>query len=343
MTTSTLRLPRWRVSPVWLGLIAALVLLILILPTQGWASLTFTVNSFWDIIPFLLLSVVLAGWVKASSLDKQLGRVFAGRTVLVVVSAAAFGALSPFCSCGVIPIIAALLAAGVPLAGIMAFWLASPLMSPEIFLLTAAELGMGFAVARVATAFGIGLLSGAVVAWLQASGHLLKPQKDVKPSCGCSNPLKNAAVTWWFWGDPERRRVFWANVRDTGLLLSKWLLVAFFLESLLLRYVPAELVVSWLGDGIWALPLATLVPIFAWVAWVGAESAVRAYVVVVLGGLGSVPGALFGGLIVGVVESLGSGCFPDPSRGAAYKEAFALAIFALVLLLRPNGLFGRKE
>lgn len=88
---------------------------------------------------------------------------------------------------------------------------------------------------------------------------------------------------------------------------------------------------------------AVLIPIFAWVPWIGAETAVRAYVVVVLGGLGSVPGALIGGVIVGVVEAVGSGCYPDPSRGAAYKEAFALAIFALLLLLRPQGLFGRKE
>lgn len=309
MTTSTLRLPRWRVSPVWLGLIAAIVLLMLILPAQGWASLSFTVNSFWDIIPFLLLSVLLAGWVKASSLDKQLGRVFAGRTALVVVSAAAFGALSPFCSCGVIPIIAALLAAGVPLAGIMAFWLASPLMSPEIFLLSAAELGMGFAVARVATALGIGLLSGTVVAWLQASGHLLNPQKDAKPSCGCSNPLKNASVMWWFWGDSERRRVFWANVRDTGLLLSKWLLVAFFLESLLLRYVPAELVVSWLGDGIWALPLATLVGVPAY-----------------LNGYAAIP--LMAGLIdLGMAPGAGLAFL---TAGAATSVPAAMAVYPLV-------------
>lgn len=87
---------------------------------------------------------------------------------------------------------------------------------------------------------------------------------------------------------------------------------------------------------------AALIPIFAWVPWVGVEMASRSYVVVVLGGLGSVPGALAGGLIVGVVESLGSGCYPDPSKGAAYKEAFALLIFAIVLLLRPTGLFGRR-
>ena len=66
--------------------------------------------------------------------------------------------------------------------------------------------------------------------------------------------------------------------------------------------------------------------------------------IVVLGGLGSVPGALAGGIIVGIVEALGAGCHPDPpSRGAAYKEAFALVIFALVLLLKPTGLFGREH
>jgi uncharacterized membrane protein YraQ (UPF0718 family) len=310
MTTSTFRPQNWRVSPVWIVLAAALLLFIAFLPAQGWASLTFTLVSFGSITPFLLLSVVLAGWVKASSLDKQLGRVFAGRTALVIVSAAAFGALSPFCSCGVIPIIAALLAAGVPLAGIMAFWLASPLMSPEIFLLTAAELGMGFAVARVATALGIGLLSGAVVAWLQASGHLLNPQKhETKPSCGCSNPLKNAAVTWWFWGDPERRRVFWANVRDTGVLLSKWLLVAFFLESLLLRFVPAELVVSWLGDGIWALPLATLVGVPAY-----------------LNGYAAIP--LMAGLVdLGMAPAAGLAFL---TAGAATSIPAAMAVYPLV-------------
>ena len=98
-----------------------------------------------------------------------------------------------------------------------------------------------------------------------------------------------------------------------------------------------------LGSMLAAMSGAALIPIFAWVPWVGAEMVARSYVIVVLGGLGSVPGALFGGIIVGIVESLGAGCHPDPSRGAAYKEAFALIIFALVLLLKPTGLFGREE
>ena len=88
---------------------------------------------------------------------------------------------------------------------------------------------------------------------------------------------------------------------------------------------------------------AALVPIFSWVPWIGAEAAGRSFVIIVLGGLGSVPGALLGGLIIGLVEAMGTACFPDPTRGLAYKAAFGLVIFALMLLLRPTGLFGRKE
>lgn len=88
---------------------------------------------------------------------------------------------------------------------------------------------------------------------------------------------------------------------------------------------------------------ATLIPVFTWVPSVGATAAIRSYVIIVLGGLGSVPGALAGGLIIGVVEALGAGCYPDPSKGASYKTAFGLVIFAVMLLMRPNGLLGRKS
>ncbi len=88
---------------------------------------------------------------------------------------------------------------------------------------------------------------------------------------------------------------------------------------------------------------AALIPVFTWVPWVGAAASSRSYVIIVLGGLGSIPGALAGGLIIGLVEALGAGCYPDPSKGAAYKTAFGLIIFALMLLVRPTGLFGRES
>jgi len=87
---------------------------------------------------------------------------------------------------------------------------------------------------------------------------------------------------------------------------------------------------------------ATLVQVFSWVFDVGVLASAKSFVIIVLGGMGSVPGALLGGLIIGVVESLGTGCFPDPARALAYRDAFGLIIFAIILLVRPQGMFGRK-
>jgi branched-chain amino acid transport system permease protein len=75
---------------------------------------------------------------------------------------------------------------------------------------------------------------------------------------------------------------------------------------------------------------------------VGAPAASKSFVIIVLGGMGSLPGAILGGLIIGLVESFGAGLIPDPSRALAYKDAIGLLIFALVLLIKPTGLFGRE-
>ena len=71
-----------------------------------------------------------------------------------------------------------------------------------------------------------------------------------------------------------------------------------------------------MGSMLAAMSGAALIPIFNWVPWVGAEMVGRSYVIVVLGGLGSVPGALAGGIIVGIVEALGRG-LPSLTPAAA--------------------------
>ncbi len=98
-----------------------------------------------------------------------------------------------------------------------------------------------------------------------------------------------------------------------------------------------------LGTMLAGLSGATLVNVFAWVPWVGVPASSKAFVIIVLGGMGSIPGAMLGGLIIGIVEALGSGLLPDPGRALAYKDGFGLLLFALVLLLKPTGLFGREQ
>ena len=68
---------------------------------------------------------------------------------------------------------------------------------------------------------------------------------------------------------------------------------------------------------------------------VGEILVVKCFVVVVLGGLGSIPGAIAGGILLGLVESLGA-----VYVSVAYKDTIGFVLFLLVLLFRPSGLFG---
>src|SRR5262249_5341689 len=72
--------------------------------------------------------------------------------------------------------------------------------------------------------------------------------------------------------------------------------------------------------------------------YLGRVFVIKAFVVVVLGGMGSVMGATLGGILFGVVESVASLFI-----SSGYREAIGLVIFLLVLLFRPAGLLGRSR
>jgi len=71
---------------------------------------------------------------------------------------------------------------------------------------------------------------------------------------------------------------------------------------------------------------------------IGAVFTLRSFVIVVLGGIGSIPGALLGGVIVGVVESVSAQFMPS-----AYAEVMIFIIFIFILLVKPAGLFGLER
>jgi branched-chain amino acid transport system permease protein len=88
---------------------------------------------------------------------------------------------------------------------------------------------------------------------------------------------------------------------------------------------------------------ALLGPIFLVNPVMGVPFAVKAFVIVVLGGMGSIKGTIIGAYILALVEIFGSILLPDPTRALAYKDAYGLLLLVLTLLLRPQGLFGEKE
>lgn len=70
---------------------------------------------------------------------------------------------------------------------------------------------------------------------------------------------------------------------------------------------------------------------------IGYMAGMKAFTAAVLGGIGNIPGAMAGGLLLGLVESFGAGYI-----SSEYKDLFAFAILVLVLVFRPTGLFGQR-
>jgi branched-chain amino acid transport system permease protein len=64
--------------------------------------------------------------------------------------------------------------------------------------------------------------------------------------------------------------------------------------------------------------------------------------VALLGGLDSIPGAVVGGFIIGVLESLAGG-YLDPILGGGVKEVLPFVVLVLILMFKPYGLFGKRE
>lgn len=92
-----------------------------------------------------------------------------------------------------------------------------------------------------------------------------------------------------------------------------------------------------IGAGLTGMAGTLLTPIFYIYPGVGLVFVLKAFVIIVLGGMGSVSGAFVAALIVGVVESV-AGVF----IGGAYTQALIFLIFILTMLFKPTGLLGRK-
>src|SRR6185369_17343465 len=91
------------------------------------------------------------------------------------------------------------------------------------------------------------------------------------------------------------------------------------------------------GSALVGLAACIMMPLFSVFPTVGLNFVLIAFVIVVLGGMGSIEGALLGGICIGVVQSI-SGYYVAP----AYAQMFFFILFLLVMVFRPTGLLGRK-
>ena len=278
---------------------------------EFYAIAEFVVKALIHIWPYLLLTVPISVLIHLSGTSRFIGRAFSAKPLLAILLATIVGAFSPFCSCGVIPVISSLLIGGVPLAPVMSFWLASPSMDPEIFFLSVAKLGMPLAVARLTATFLLSLGAGYITHLLTRSGWL--PEKVLSET---GNTIKGISKFRISIGKVVRKsiknlfspivarlvpRPAFASVTAEGgemirpleikkpascssntgcskkpeigllrkgltdagkttLTVMKFMLLAFFLEALIIRYVPENLISGLLDGKQWfAVPLSAFV------------------------------------------------------------------------------------
>ena len=166
-------------------LVVLLPLAVLALDPANFQTITvFAASAFARVLPYIAFAVILIAWLKAAGAESTIGNAFKGRETHMILLAAVFGGLAPFCSCQVIPFIAGLLAVGVPLAPVMAFWLSSPLIDPPTLLITAGALGWTFAIAKAVAAVSLGLMGGFAVKAMMANGAFADPLRP-RSGGGC--------------------------------------------------------------------------------------------------------------------------------------------------------------
>ena len=285
----------------WLLVLLLPLLVLFFDPTAFTGIVTDAVSSFVGTLPFIFFAVALVAYLKAAGAETMIAAAFKGREVSTIVLAALFGGLAPFCSCEVIPFIAALLSLGAPLSAVMAFWLSSPLIDPPTLLITAGGLGWDFTIAKTLSAVAVGLMGGYFVMGLQCTGawqDVLKPTPAT--GCGCGPDPLSGKPKWAFWQDDTRIEIFqregWSNL----LFLIKWLVLAYVLEALMIHYIPAEWIANAVGGtGIFPIVIAALV---------GMPAYLNGYVAVpLLSGLmeqGMSPGAALSFMVAGAVSSI---------------------------------------
>jgi branched-chain amino acid transport system permease protein len=93
-----------------------------------------------------------------------------------------------------------------------------------------------------------------------------------------------------------------------------------------------------LGSGLAAAAGALLGPVFVVTPTMGDLASLKAFAIVILGGLGSIPGATIGGFILALIEELGAGYV-----SSGYRDAMGFLLIIAILVLKPTGLFAQKE
>jgi len=230
-------------------------------PEAVHSTVVFVLHGLLDVAPLVIPGILIAAWVTASGASSHVAQVFERRRFRAIAAASVVGAITPVCGITVLPLMARLLASGVPLAPVMAFWLASPITDPAMLSATVATLGLGFAVAKTIAALGLGFFAG-YVTMVAPAGWIDNPLRSSRfiPSPDQGSSCSPSGFQPAFWRDKTRRQSFWRDAFATSRLVIICLVPAFVAEFWLNEALSPGALSTYVGaDSWWAVPLAVLV------------------------------------------------------------------------------------
>ena len=255
--SSTWKKYKWSISGVLVCMIAAALW-----PIKFSATISFVVSGMIDVSPLVVPGIIVSAWVNASGAGDRIKQAFDGNQLKAILLASTIGAITPVCGVTVLPLMAGMLASGVPLAPVMAFWLSSPVTDPAMFSVTAATLGFHFAIAKTLAAFLIGVFGGMTTVGLSSRSWTQSPLRQVglAATLGKQSVCSSASFEAAIWKHPERTRHFndelWAMVKLITICLG----LAFAAEHLMQVYMQPEALADYVGKkSSWAIPLAVFV------------------------------------------------------------------------------------
>ena len=229
-----------------------------------------------------------------------------------IFAAATLGVLSPMCTFAAIPLAGGLLAAGVPLAPLMAFIISSPLMNPSLFVITWGIMGPEMALARTFSALFLGIVGGLFTefALSRTWGNFSDP---LRPGFAANDAVRVCIPGERSGSFRDRAAYILRSTANMILFIAKYFALALFLAGAVQALVDPRWIAALLGGG-------------------GFRS-------VLLGGLLGIPFYVCGGgtvALIGVLVAMGMG------QGAALAFFITGPATKISTILSLNAVFSRR-
>lgn len=293
---------------------AAMLALGSLLPEPGTELIRSVLGELIKLLPLIVFVALMAGWLASSALADRLRNTLDSRPWHAIFFAGLIGTVTPVCGIASVPLVAALLRQGVPMAAAMAFWLSSPITDPGMLILTAGILGWPFAIGKLLAALLLGLVAGVV---MQGLSYWKPHSRWVREGALQQNAASSC--------DSSAQSRFVAEARATLALVVRWLAFALTLEALVRTHLgDAGYSILTTVDSVWAVPLAVAIGGPLYIEGYAALPLLRGLI-----DMGLTPGAAMAFLISGAAISLYS--------AIAVWSLVRPAIFGLYLILGVVG------